>query len=67
MENAKSILRIFDNPEFGKVRVVSLDEEPWFVGRDVAEALGYVETAKAIRERVDDDGGLPRRHGDRAA
>lgn len=55
MENTKSILRIFDNPEFGKVRVVSVKERPWFVGRDVAEALGYVETAKAIRERVDED------------
>jgi anti-repressor protein len=48
-------MQIFNNPEFGKVRTIVKNNEPWFVGKDVADALGYKETAKAIRERVDDD------------
>ena len=48
-------IQIFNNPEFGKVRTIVKNNEPWFVGKDVADALGYKETAKAIRERVDDD------------
>ena len=48
-------IQIFNNPEFGKVRTIAKNNEPWFVGKDVADALGYKETAKAIRERVDDD------------
>lgn len=43
----------FSNPEFGNVRAMSIDNEPWFVGKDVAQVLGYKETAKAIREHVD--------------
>ena len=46
-------LMIFENPTFGQVRTVEIDGEPWFVGKDVAEALGYKEAAKAVRERVD--------------
>lgn len=34
-------ISIFTNPEFGKIRTVTLNGEPWFVGKDVAEALGY--------------------------
>ena len=48
-------LQIFSNPEFGDIRTVELDGEPWFVGRDVATALGYVEPTKAVRERVDSE------------
>lgn len=33
--------QIFKNPEFGEVRVVEIDGEPWFIGKDVADALGY--------------------------
>ena len=54
-KNEGNELQIFNNPEFGEVRTTVIDGEPWFVGRDVATALGYVEAAKAIRERVDDD------------
>lgn len=46
-------LKVFENPTFGQVRTVEIDGEPWFVGKDVAEALGYKEAAKAVRERVD--------------
>lgn len=50
----KTELKIFENEAFGKVRVVEKNNEPWFVGKDVAEALGYSQPAKAIREHVKD-------------
>lgn len=46
-------IRIFENEEFGQVRTICIDGEPWFVGKDVAEILGYRETAKAIRTHID--------------
>lgn len=48
-------LQIFKNPEFGEIRTVTIDNEPWLVGKDVAEALGYENPTKAIRDHVDDD------------
>lgn len=42
-------MKIFENSEFGAVRVVDVNGEPWFVDRDVASALGYVDTTQAIR------------------
>lgn len=48
-------LQIFQNPEFGEVRTVSIDGEPWFVGRDIALALGYSNTKDALAKHVDDD------------
>ena len=42
-------LQIFNNEEFGSVRTVTKDNKTYFVGNDVAKALGYAETAKAIR------------------
>lgn len=54
-------LKIFENPAFGKVRVVEQGGEPWFVGKDVAEILGYSNTPKAIRDRVDDEDKLAER------
>lgn len=42
-------LRVFENAEFGSVRTVEIEGKPYFVGNDVAKALGYIETAKAIR------------------
>lgn len=46
-------IKVFENTDFGSVRVVDKNGEPWFVGKDVAEILGYVETAKAIRTHVE--------------
>lgn len=46
-------IMIFNNPEFGDVRTVEINGEAWFVGKDVATALGYAEPTKAARERVD--------------
>lgn len=42
-------LQIFNNSEFGQIRTITKDEKTYFVGNDVAKALGYVETSKAIR------------------
>lgn len=47
-------LKIFENAEFGQVRTVTIDDEPWFVGRDVAEALGYAEPRSAVSKKVDE-------------
>ena len=48
-------LMIFENPEFGRVRSVEIDGEPWLVGKDVAQALGYTNPQKAIRDHVDEE------------
>lgn len=46
-------LQIFKNEEFGEIRTVTINNEPWFVGKDVATALGYERTADAIRQHVE--------------
>lgn len=43
----------FENNEFGSIRTISIDNQPWFVGKDVAECLGYTNPAKAIRDHVE--------------
>ena len=48
-------LKIFENPAFGKIRTVETDGEPWLVGKDVAEALGYSNTKDAIANHVDSE------------
>ncbi len=48
-------LQVFENPEFGQVRTVTIDGEPWFVGKDVAVALGYVDTKNALKSHVDSE------------
>lgn len=46
-------IQIFNNPEFGNIRTVTIDGEPWFVGKDIAEALGYSNSRDALAKRVD--------------
>lgn len=48
-------LKIFENPAFGQVRIVEREGEPWFVGKDVAQVLGYANPSKAILDHVDDE------------
>ena len=50
MENK---IQVFENPEFGEVRTLAIDGEPWAAAIDVAKALGYKEPQKAIRTHVD--------------
>ena len=45
--------QIFSNPEFGQVRTVEIDGQPWLVGKDVAVALGYKNPQKALHDHVD--------------
>ena len=53
-------LKIFENEEFGQVRTINIDGEPWFVGKDVAKILGYKDTSDAMRRHVDDEDKLTR-------
>ena len=46
---------IFNSPECGEIRIVNISGEPWFVGKDVADTLGYSDTDKAIRAHVDNE------------
>lgn len=48
-------LQIFNNPKFGEIRTIKRDGEPWFVGKDVAVALGYTDPNKAIVMHVDEE------------
>lgn len=48
-------LQIFDSPEFGQIRIVEQGGEPWFIGKDVAEILGYKKPENAIAVHVDDE------------
>lgn len=50
-----SELTIFKNEQFGEMRTVTIGEEIWFVGKDVAEILGYSNPQKAIRDHVDSE------------
>lgn len=61
MERGESLneLQIFNNEEFGKIRTVTINNEPWFVSKDVATALGYSNSRDAISKHVfDDDKGV---------
>jgi anti-repressor protein len=46
-------LKVFENPAFGKIRTVTVKNEPWFVGKDVAQVLGYANHKKALIDHVD--------------
>lgn len=48
-------LQIFENPEFGEIRTTEMNDDVWFVGKDVAQALGYQNPQRAIRDHVDEE------------
>ncbi len=48
-------IKIFENPEFGEIRALEIDNEPWFVGKDVAMILGYIKPENAIANHVDEE------------
>lgn len=54
-------LQVFNNEEFGSVRTLVINEEPWFVGKDAADILAYTNTPKAIRDHVDEEDKLTER------
>ena len=45
----------FNNEEFGNVRTLTIDGDPWFVGKDIAECLGYSRSTKAVSDHVDEE------------
>lgn len=51
-------IQIFNNPDFGEIRTVIINNEPWFVGKDVAAALGYEKERNAIQKYVDKEDAL---------
>ena len=59
-KNKDKEIQIFKNEEFGEVRTLVIDGEPWFIGKDVASILGYSDTDYAIRTHVDDEDKLTR-------
>ncbi len=48
-------ITIFNNEEFGNVRTLTINGEPWFVGKDIAECLGYSRSTKAVSDHVDEE------------
>lgn len=48
-------VQIFSNSEFGEIRTVTIDNEPWFVAKDIAEKLGYVKTCNMTKQIDDED------------
>ena len=53
--NIKTDLAIFEHQDFGKIRTVTIDGDPWFVAKDVATALGYKNSPDALKKHVDTD------------
>lgn len=51
----QTAIQTFNNTEFGEIRSMEINGEPWFVGKDIAAALGYERATKAIRDRVDNE------------
>ena len=50
-----SDIQTFENSEFGSIRIVEIENEPYFVGKDVADVLGYNESNKAISRHIDEE------------
>ena len=48
-------IQVFNNTEFGEIRTMEINGEPWFVGKDIATAMGYTKSRNAIAAHVDDD------------
>jgi len=48
-------IKIFRNNQFGEIRTLDIDGEPWFVGKDVAQVLGYTDTFGALKKHVDEE------------
>lgn len=57
-------IQIFNSGEFGDIRTVTINNEPWFVGKDVAKALKYKDTSDALKKHISEDDKLTRRFTD---
>jgi len=54
-KNLETALQVYVNDAFGKIRAMLIDDKPYFVGKDVATALGYTNSRKALRDHVDEE------------
>lgn len=54
-KKAETALQNYVNDAFGKIRAMLIEGVPYFVGKDVAKALGYTNSGKALRDHVDDE------------
>lgn len=59
-----SILQLFNSPEFGEIRAITINNEPYFVGNDVAKILGYARPSDAISQHVDMEDAVKHRISD---
>ena len=48
-------IQVFNNTEFGEIRTMEINGEPWFVGKDIATALGYAKPENAVSNHVDSE------------
>ncbi len=63
-ENINVKLQIFSKKEFGDIRTIVINNDPYFVGKDIATSLGYKDTSDALKKHVHDDDKLTRRFAD---
>nr|WP_308667609.1 phage antirepressor KilAC domain-containing protein [uncultured Allisonella sp.] len=54
-------VKLFKNSEFGEIRIVPINNEPWFIGSEIAKILSYTNPSKAIRDHVDPEEKLTER------
>lgn len=48
-------IKIFENPDFGEIRTIIIDGEPWFVAKDISEKLGYTRTSSMTKQIDEED------------
>lgn len=54
-QNNTSLVNLFDSEDFGRTTVLMIEGEPWFIGKEIADKLGYSDTDQAIRNHIDDE------------
>lgn len=54
MLKIQNSIKVFENPIFGQIRMVMVDDEPWFVAKDISDKLGYAQTSNMMK-RIDDE------------
>ena len=54
MRKIQNSIKVFENPIFGQIRMVMVDDEPWFVAKDISDKLGYAQTSNMMK-RIDDE------------
>lgn len=55
MSELNTGVQVFSNKDFGEIRTLKINGEPWFVGKDVTELLGYTNPSKALKDHVEHD------------